>query len=1518
MKLKVFAFLLTLLSSTALWAQTQLPEDDKKMLSELANMLDANKKGAGKDLVEGKLSDLWLKQMVYTETQKSEFRKTLEVLIAAKNKTPNDLYAYVEAMVYFPTTAQNDAYFTEWSEVIRKTYTDKKIKKNREDLLMASAGLFKDGTLYTNSAGQYSVSSTNYSFKFDSLPHIFFPSLKLMCTTNVDSAIIYDASGNFFPTLENFVGTQGRITWKKCGMDPNKTYATFNGFTIRVKNNEYEIKDALFHSEFYSQPLSGIVTDKASARKGENENYPQFDTYQKRLNIQNLQPGVHYEGGFSVRGKNLLGSGTPAEPASLNFDRENKPFLTIQSLEFKIEPERIFSKAASLHLRLDSDSIYHPQLDFVYDTKAKTVKASRTEDGKSPSPFENSYHEVEMYFQTFQWNLADPQIRFIGEEFVPEAQTSAGGEATEEEMARKMQENRNSAFKYSNDHVASFESYSYFKKNRYQNIGQAFNGHPLALLGKTVTNTGSSTFYAVDLARTAGTGVDTWIPVLFDLQNKGYIEYNPNNRQITVLEKTYRHLNNNRGEEDYDALQFFSQVQLGENATLSLLNKDLTIRGVENVLLSDSQSVMVFPRNGEIILQKERDFEFSGSLSTGDFELVGAKFTFIYDQFKFELTEVDSCLIYVNDRNAPKDMYGNFQKRRVRNVLNNLSGTLQVDNPANKSGFHSKDYPQYPILNCNKTSTVFWNKQKIQGGAYGKDIFYYEVDPFEIDSLDNFDERHLNFIGNLVSGGIFPDIKEPLVLMDDYSLGFHIPTPAGGFQAYGGKAKVTGDLTLNQSGLRGQGELNYLTSTATSDLFTYLPERTFGSSTSYKNEEDKKAEVPSAFAANVEINFWANKNRFDATTTKEEITFFGSDATFAGTSHLGPEGMTGAGTFHFIGASLTSQHFHTKTRKALADTAEFELAGKSGMGLMFQTDNVSADVDFDKRNGKFKSNSGESKITFPTNQYICFMDEFTWYMDKAEMDLSSSRRATSDLVIDTDAEKKRSNFYSIASGQDSLNFLSPFAKFDLDESRLTCQKIQYIIVADSKVQPDSNYVVIEKNANMRTLERAQVISNFVTQYHKIFNAEVKITGRKKYEGFGDMVYRDENKKEQIIHLTKFKLDSTYQTIGYGEIKDSSEFFLSPAFEYQGKFNLFANNPNLTFDGGVRILHNCANVDRTFFKFKSEINPLEIYIPVDSAMKDLGSNKLGAGLMIQADSPMDIYPAFLSKKKLRNDKGLIEATGFLYYDKGKKLYYIGSKEKIRQPKLPGQLLTFNTANCDINGDGKMSLNTDFGMMTMQSAGVVNFKSSDSTLFAQSSTLINFPFDEGLQKYLAEKLIANNGLDPVDLSRTQFEKGLIEFLGSEKSDKLIADMALDGTIKRLPEELQQQLYLADVKWKWNEENETFTSTGPIGIAAMGKRQIFKYVKGIIVVEKRKTGDIITIYLEPEASNWYLFEYRLGVMSIVTSDNAFATQINELKPDAKKFEEGRKKFSFTLIAQKKKQVDLFNKYPELDINH
>ena len=102
-------------------------------------------------------------------------------------------------------------------------------------------------------------------------------------------------------------------------------------------------------------------------------------------------------------------------------------------------------------------------------------------------------------------------------------------------------------------------------------------------------------------------------------------------------------------------------------------------------------------------------------------------------------------------------------------------------------------------------------------------------------------------------------------------------------------------------------------------------------------------------------------------------------------------------------------------------------------------------------------------------------------------------------------------------------------------------------MADSKVTPDSGKVVIEKYADLRPLKRAQILSNYVTQYHKIFNADLKIEGRKKYGGSGDYTYVDENKKDQIIHIDEIKVDTSLQTIAKGMIKEEDQFFLSPAF-----------------------------------------------------------------------------------------------------------------------------------------------------------------------------------------------------------------------------------------------------------------------------------------------------------------------------------------------------------------------------------
>jgi hypothetical protein len=1486
--LRVSILLAFVLLSTTLLAQRieKFTHESEKFVEELTELFNDSKKGVGKEFIEKSFAPIWIDAPAYTAQQQEIIYETFDMFLKNKNKVYPDMEDYVNCLLVFPKSGKSDLDFLEWQNVLAKMMADKKIKKYVPDFLETSAGLFTDQVFYQSDAVKWQSSSKGYKFVFDTVPCIQFPALDLKCYSKGDSSIIYETKGNFYPTLERFIGENGKVTWQRAGFDPTKTFAKFDDYNIRIKGATYVIDSVTFYNEFFEKPLIGQLTEKILADKSaENATYPKFESYYKRLQIQNIVKNVDFDGGFTLAGTKLAGSGTVEEPALMTFYKDSKKFLVVRSLEFDIKPDRIVSGHAAVTFYVDKDSITHPDINFSFDKKTRQMVLLRSEEGISKAPFQNSYHNVDMYFEALYWNIDDPLIKM-------------------------------GSLEGSSQHYAAFESNTYFKKKRFDSMMGLSFSHPLSEIKEFVKSTGREEFYAKDLAKFHNHSEEQWNTVLIDLNNKGFLTYDLNSHWVIVRPKLYYAIENNIGKRDYDVIQFSSEVEKGHNAQLSLLNYDLLLKGITNFQLSDSQKVTINPRGGEVLLKKNRNFTFGGRVFAGNFEFLGSQYEFTYDDFKLELLQVDSCRIYVEDESTGKDIYGNYNKVRLKSVLRDIAGNIRVDSPTNKGGFHSYAYPQYPIFTCTKTSYVYWDDKAVQKGVYKREKFYYQVQPFTIDSLDNFTKKDLKFNGTLVSGGIFPDIEEPLVLMDDYSLGFKKGTGASGLPAYGGKAKVIADLKLDYSGLKGGGDLEYLTASASSSEFTFLPDSTLGRTNKFVNREQSgKLEVPKAVCDTTDLAFYPTKDRLDIQSLKTPIDFFEKEATLDGIIHLKPQGMRGEGEMKFSGATLTSEDFSYARRKILADTSSFQLAGmeESG-GLAFKTDNVNSNIDFDKRQGFFKSNSGETKIEFPNNQYICFMDQFTWYMDKAEMDLSSSRKPADDLVIDTSEEVKKSNFFSIAQGQDSLNFLSSKAKYDLKKSIITCQKIQYIIVADSKITPDSGKVVIEKYANMQPLTRAQILSNYVTQYHKIFNADLKIEGRNKYYGKGDITYTDENKREQVIHFEDIKVDTSRQTIAFGDIKMEQQFFLSPAYEYYGKFEMAANNQYLTFDGGAKILHNCATMERTYFKFRSEINPLDIYIPVDTVLRDMDYSKLGVGVMVTDDTPMDVYPAFLSNKIDKDDKGLIESTGFMYYDKVSRKYLIGSKEKIKQPNLPGNLVVLNTEACEILGDGVITFNVDYGMVKFKNVGEIKYNTAKDELATQGVSLINFPFEDAALKRIYEQIEQWPNLTPVDVTKTKYEKGLVELLGTEKSDKLISELNLSGQLKKVPEELQSTLYLADVKWSWNPVDETFSSVGLLGIASMDKKQLFRYVKGKIEIERRRNADVMRIYIELDQGTWYFFEYKLGIMNVISSDKDFITILTEVKDDKRKFEENNQRYTYQFITSKKKRDDFVARFPDL----
>jgi len=426
------------------------------------------------------------------------------------------------------------------------------------------------------------------------------------------------------------------------------------------------------------------------------------------------------------------------------------------------------------------------------------------------------------------------------------------------------------------------------------------------------------------------------------------------------------------------------------------------------------------------------------------------------------------------------------------------------------------------------------------------------------------------------------------------------------------------------------------------------------------------------------------------------------------------------------------------------------------------------------------------------------------------------------------------------------------------------------------------------------------VANYITKYHSIFNARVKVLARRKYTASGDYTYIDENKYEQKIHFANIAPDSTFQTFAKGEVSEAEKFALSPNFEYKGKVILKAADIGLNFDGYTRIAHKCKYVSRNWFYFKGVIDPQNILIPIEGNLLSDNNRPLGSGIYLNTDTVPEVpypYPAFLSEKLKPKNPQLFAANGFLVFDKPSQEYRIGTMDKLKELSLPGNYISLHKEKCDIFGDGKITFLEEPNLFKISTVGTITHKANKSEI--KGSMLINFPFNDNLLEKFANEI--NDMPDPVmvEIDKTPYIKALREILGLEKADKVQSDILLNGEIKKWPDELASAIVPADVTFKYNPIDQLYVSTGKIGLAHLFKKEVFKYISGKIIIQKKNKEDIISVYLEASEGNYFAIRYssKTGIADVLFSNEASNTSIDEAKDDKKKFkgQKGEKDFEY-----------------------
>lgn len=1469
----------------------------------------------------------------FSSAYQSKVVTTCNLILEKRLSLFPDVYGYLLSVHSFVKTNQPAESFESWHKTIDALLNSKKVRKFQTFIEVCS-GFFTDGTIYDHGNHLWKVRGGSYKFIFSKQKAIInFENVTLGCyvvnhsagkkdNPYLDSVVVRGTSGLHEALSNKWTGRGGIVDWEKVGMKKETNFAQITDYALSLKQTKLESDSATVYTDYYDEPLEGKFSDMAKKINREVDQVnPQFTSFSRRVVRKNILPEVDYVGGFAIRGSDFNGVGYDDDPASLVFYQEGEPFVKASALRFKVNEKGVDANDCRITLYMnEEDTLFHPGLNIRYDLNK--MEMARDKEGLAQAPFKDSYHQLDMYVDKIIWQRGDPNL----------------------ELTWHFQASRK---------LATFESQNYFSERVYNTIQGMNQTHPLVSIYGYAYKYDVQEIPINKVSGAMGFTNQQAIPILLDLANQGFLTYNKAKKTITIQPKMKKYIDARAGRKDYDHIVLRSNLleidkkpetttdgredkqAISWNTRADTLNKrkaltpnfgvlnlksmDLDLNEIDPVELSPAQNVVVFPDSGKLVVRKGLDFDFAGAVMAGKSEFYLDDASFDYENFKIDIKECEAALLRVkpiyggSDRPIP--MYSHFE---------GLKGTLEIDDPSNRSG-QQKKFKQYPILNSTRDCYVFYDHDYIYGGVYDSADFYFKVDPFTFDSLDNFNEYGVAFEGEMRSAGIFPKFRETIRIQEDYSFGFKTKAPSGGFDFYGENAKFDNEIKLSNEGLRGAGEINFVTSNSKSENFIFFPDSTMGLA-EYVNKPQTKSEgisVPDVSCKGAMVTYVPKEKLLKARSERAPLLFYGEEANMNGVTYLTPEGMRGRGLMYFGEAELGSRNFNYSRWAIDADTSDFNLESK-GVGdevsddgeknpLAFNTANVQAHVDFEARKGEFKSNEGESKVEFPKNQYICFMDMFSWYMDQDEIELEKQ-----DIEIDTDLDLAGSNFFSVHPDQDSLNFAAPKAKFELKSHTIQCEKVEFIDVADARIYPPGKQVTIRKKAKMDPFDGAEILANNITKYHKIIDAHVEISARRKYEANGKYAYINSQGAEQLISFEKIELDTGYQTIATGVIPQEENFSLSDKFDFYGTAELKAAEQFLTFDGATRINHECNQFARNWLKFRTDIDPNNIQIPVSDNMKDLEGNGIAVGLVKRNSSDPDslgIYPAFLSALDGAEDDILFTSSGFLNFNDGAQEFRIASKEKLINRADTGNYISLHIESCSMEGDGEIDLAVKIPGLQLKTYGSVKYDNVEKKTSMNISGSINFFYDKKAAQYMSDGILAAEGISGIDIGRTTLKQAIQEDVSKEDAENITSDYVLKGEVKKLPKEMEAPIYFTNVRLEWNERARGFISKPISGIVGVYGTPVMKDFTVRMSIEYSEAGSrgMKFSYLvelppvEERPGDYFLYRFQRikkdTELDLCTSNKELIDYVLAMKEDKKK----QGKLSFDAVSKSKSSMYL-----------
>lgn len=1292
-------------------------------------------------------------------------------------------------------------------------------------------------------------------------------------TQKKDTITIQETAGTFYLLGKKWIGKGGKITWERTKSLYKDAYCDLQDYEINLENPEFTIENVTLHLDKYlPQPQKGRITDKIVVVIKDDYEYPQFESYNHDLSIKTLADNVHFFGGFGLRGAKATILGTKEQKASMQFFSSKGNVVLKAHARFVgiRNNEEINSTETETALYFAQDSIYHPSLTLNYKIPTKHLRLVRDEKATSQIAFMDSYHKVEMKTDALDWKLDEPKITF------QKISTLEGK-------------------------PVFIESYNYYNKNRVEKYLALTEQNMVAILKNWLVG-GSNQMPALDFARSINSNynVQSALTVIYDLVADGFIYYDSVAEMITIREKARDYALSYQKEKDYDNIQFVS-VYDKDNIELNLDNYELNLRGVKQVMLSDTQKVVLFPYNKEFFVKKERDTDIYGDVVAGRMDLIGGNFKFNYGDFNINVDSTQKLLFYIPTKDQidnPKEL----KTEPIKTFIHNVSGTMEIDNPDNKSGLVNNE--QYPRFESKKNAFVYYDDKELFNGAYARDRFFFKLDPFTVEDVDRISPEKLSFGGMMVFGDIFPEVRKTIDIQEDKSFGFkdgevHENTPL-----YKNIGKFTGTVMMNLRGLRGDGSVFFEPATLKVRDCLFLPDSMLVDADEVLIEKGKFHGVsyPKVTNGLHKVRFFPYKDSLNLIMKELPFAMFEDRAQMKGNLLMQRSGLKGRGHFLWQNALVKSQLFTFDEATAYSDTADLEIKIAEGSDKVWaQAKKLKTTLQMYDDFANFKRQTDTLGIKMPVIRYMAYSDEVDW---KVKQNVLTFKNKGDQLA----------KYYSLNKKQDSLRFDAKLAEYELDKDLVHFSGVPDIKIADASIIPPDNRFDIGADAAMQTMQGARIEVDTLSKIHNISNADVEIFGRFNYRASGDYVYQSPSLSDQIIRLnsitTQFiknekqerRKDKTlikdgWYTFAETDVPEEQNFHLDERMLFKGKVALASQNKFMTFDGFSKIELRTQKLSARWFAFKDEVNPKNIQIALDTLLKGEEKEPLFTGLMFSFGDNMP-YSVFMDSKRGGDDYALTPANGLLAYNAKQKTYQVGDAAKLRQEKIIGNVFTLYDEQDKVNVEGKINFCRNLGLVKADAAGIIeNDLNTNSFLFKNIALGLNMHFDGKIWDAIAtdvRELVSDN--KEVNFMTQGFNKAVVELVKPEIAEVTLINLSKDGYFNK-PKDFDYPLFFADLTMVWDSLNNSFRSVGNFGVAYIGNTYINRTVKNsYIEFAPRKNGDFFNIYIEMEdpekgVPQWYYFHYSANTFQVLSSKAEINTMIEGIK-ESKRIKEDKEK--------------------------